>query len=121
MASSFAGEPLSDATSNLSQLRALLLTGPAPEWQPGVGPSTAGPSSGDGVFLQGTCEAGTVLLVYPGVSFQAEDLPVMHQVTLWLEPKHCLDHPMPLSPAPPFPPLPRRIFPDPWLEPRGGS
>lgn len=78
-----AEESPADAAAVMAQLRALLLTDQQPPtWQPAVGPSTVGESSGDGVHLRGSCEAGTVLLVYPGVSYQPEDLPVMHQLIL---------------------------------------
>uniref|UniRef100_A0A7S0L5I1 SET domain-containing protein n=1 Tax=Coccolithus braarudii TaxID=221442 RepID=A0A7S0L5I1_9EUKA len=37
---------------------------------------------GLGVHLRGACSAGTVLTLYPGVSFLTDDLPVMHQLVL---------------------------------------
>jgi len=50
-------------------------------WKLEVGTSHV-PNGGDGVFLCGSCEAGTVLCCYPGVTFQPEDLPMMHQLVL---------------------------------------
>lgn len=39
-----------------------------------VGPSTAGPQSGDGVFIEGTAAPGSLVLFYPGVSFEPADM-----------------------------------------------
>ena len=51
-------------------------------WALQVGPSSAGPASGDGVQLIGTCPAGSVLACYPGVTYALEDLPVMSKIVL---------------------------------------
>ena len=63
------------------QLRALVVHGASTGWAISVGPSSA-PESGDGVRVEGSCAAGTVLTVYPGVSFRPEDLPMMHGIVL---------------------------------------
>ena len=39
-----------------------------------VGPSKAGPSAGNGVFLHGSAPPGSVLLFWPGVSYEPADL-----------------------------------------------
>lgn len=71
------------------QLRALLsdpssAEGPSERsstWKAIVQPSSA-PGAGDGVYIDGTCSSGTVLAVYPGMSYHPEDLPVMHELVL---------------------------------------
>ena len=45
-------------------------------WRLEVASSSAN-DSGDGVMLRGSCEASSVLAVYPGVSYTAADLPLM--------------------------------------------
>ena len=66
-----------------NQLRVLLLDeDAATQWTLEVCVSSAGPSAGSGVRLHGGCAAGTVLACYPGVSYAAEDLPLMHQLIL---------------------------------------
>lgn len=60
----------------------LLIDRAAPrDWHLEVAPSTL-PNSGDGVFIRGCCEAGTVLTLYAGLVFAVEDLPVMHTLVL---------------------------------------
>lgn len=66
------------------QLRALLLHDPDERlrsWRAAVRTSSV-PGSGDGVHIEGSCAAGTVLAIYPGVSFLPDDLPVMHEIVL---------------------------------------
>lgn len=67
------------------QLRALAAgeqQGPPPlSWRAEVRPSSA-PCGGEGVFLSGSCQQATVVAVYPGVSYQAADLRLMHQIVL---------------------------------------
>eukprot|EP00325_Prymnesiales_sp_UTEX-LB-985_P020180 CAMPEP_0174750136 /NCGR_PEP_ID=MMETSP1094-20130205/97103_1 /TAXON_ID=156173 /ORGANISM="Chrysochromulina brevifilum, Strain UTEX LB 985" /LENGTH=226 /DNA_ID=CAMNT_0015955443 /DNA_START=54 /DNA_END=734 /DNA_ORIENTATION=- len=38
--------------------------------------------AGEGVFLRGSCAAGSVLALYPGVVFATSDLPAMHKMIL---------------------------------------
>jgi hypothetical protein len=64
------------------QLERRLLLGELDAWRLKVGVSQAGAEAGEGVRLLGSCEAGTVLASYPGVTYAAEDLPVMHQLVL---------------------------------------
>uniref|UniRef100_A0A7S4BM81 SET domain-containing protein n=2 Tax=Chrysotila carterae TaxID=13221 RepID=A0A7S4BM81_CHRCT len=66
-----------DILQQLCQLR----DGEAKTWNLQRAPSTI-PGAGDGVLLKGSCDSHTVLAVYPGVTFQQDDLPVMHQLVL---------------------------------------
>jgi hypothetical protein len=51
-------------------------------WRCMVAPSTQA-EAGDGVFVRnGKCPAGRVVAAYPGVSYEAEDLTVMHKLVL---------------------------------------
>ena len=52
---------------------------PALPWRLEVAPSSTS-GGGDGVFLRGRCEAGSVLAIYPGVVYTAADLPLMREV-----------------------------------------
>ncbi|KAL1528787.1 hypothetical protein AB1Y20_010112 [Prymnesium parvum] len=66
------------------QLRALLLPGENEEprtWAVHVRPSVAS-GAGEGVFLEGCCPAGQAVALYGGVSYQVDDLPVMHEIVL---------------------------------------
>ena len=65
------------------QLCALVPGAPAStrSWRLDVAPSELA-EAGDGVFLRGSCEAGCVLAVYPGVTFATDDLPAMHKMIL---------------------------------------
>jgi hypothetical protein len=64
------------------QLECLFLHPSSPRpWRLEVAPSSA-PGAGEGVFIHGEAKAGMVLAVYPGVSFETEDLPTMHQIVL---------------------------------------
>ena len=50
-------------------------------WRVEVGPSSA-QGGGDGVFVRGRCEMGTVLAVYPGVAYATRDLALMAKLVL---------------------------------------
>lgn len=76
--------PRLEKAAIVAQLEGLLLR-PAAEqnrtWRLEVTPSTL-PGAGDGVFVRGACPAGTVVAVYPCVSYAQEDLPTMHKIVL---------------------------------------
>ena len=50
-------------------------------WRLEVAPSSL-TGAGEGVYIKGACVANTVVAIYPGVTFQAEDLPSMHKMIL---------------------------------------
>ena len=64
-----------------SQLVSLLLTNTPRSWRLEVAPSRL-LGGGEGVLLHGTCAAGSVVALYPGVTFAASDLPAMHKMIL---------------------------------------
>lgn len=67
--------------ASLCEQLAALTAGAERAWRLEVGPSTLA-GGGNGVHLRGVAAAGTVLAVYPGVVFAAEDLPAMHKMIL---------------------------------------
>ena len=64
-----------------TRLRALLTGERAAPWELAVGESGVA-GAGEGVLLLGSCAVGTLLAIYPGTTYQAEDLPIMHQLVL---------------------------------------
>ena len=67
-------------TELCARLRSLLLGDP-PSWLLSLGQSTVA-AAGEGVRLEGSCLAGTLIAVYPCTTYQLEDLPMMHQMIL---------------------------------------
>ena len=71
-----------------SRLMALLpshaVSMPSKSWRLEVATSSVkDDAAGDGIFLRGNCDAGSVLCCYgPSIVFQLDDLPVMHQLVL---------------------------------------
>lgn len=59
-----------------AQLEAILVEGTERDWHLEVAASSL-VGAGEGVFLRGTCTAGSVVAIYPGVAFAPDDLPTM--------------------------------------------
>ena len=71
----------SHASPTLSQLRATLLERAPRSWSLEVRASQID-GAGDGLFLCGECEAGTLVALYPGTAYHLEDLHVMARLVL---------------------------------------